>query len=378
MSSDHCPRAAQRTANRAAPLILIAAVLAMAFAQLAARPAAAAARLPAAPHPQVQVLFGVVAVTEDVEITIRTQKFPVRTNFSVWMQRPAARSETAADAAVDKGELVGEFFSEQGGTLELTFPIPESLRGALILTLRVESKDGYLGSGWFINENRAYRPADGSLKPSLSFSDARRNLSVLVQARNLPPETRFTVRAGPHYTFYRDYSTLPPVTSAADGTLSFSLALPESARDAEAVMVRLDGGGLSLVGSYQNAPGGGTVSPGSLVKFEWCKLVQTLPVAALAPGEEFNAVWTVQNTSNIDWVDSEPDYVIRYAGGERMHKYADSQVIGWTVERGAVFDVAVDMIAPSDFAGWHATTWAIAKGSQELCRFKISVFVKDQ
>lgn len=339
--------------------LLIAAVLAL----LHASPAAAA------PAPQVRVAFGVVAVKEDQSITIRTVDFPRRTHFSVLMDRPGKLAEDGLEA--------GTFFSEGGGMLELTFDIPEDLRGALILAVRVESKDGYLGTSWFVNENRAYRPSDPNLKPALTFIEAQKNRSVRVQGANFPPDTRFSVRAGPHASFYRDYAYVESVQTDASGALDFVLALPKKSADAEAVMVRLDGAGVSAVGSYRNADGGGTVSQSSLVKFEWCKVLSVLPVAALAPGEEFDAVWTVQNTSNIAWEDSEPDYVYRFAGGERMHKYADANVIAWTIPRAAVFDVAVDMVAPKDFAGWHTTTWALAKGNQEMCRMKISVFVKD-
>ena len=355
--------------RRAAAWIQAAITAALAAALITAAlltPAPAAA----APRPAVTVVFSVVEVKEDVSFTLRTRDFPRRTNFTVLIDRPGKQAEGGLEA--------GTFFSEGGGELELTYEIPESLRGALILAVRVESADGYLGTGWFINENRLYQSKDPAHKPVLTFSGAQKNASVKVAGQNFPPDTRFMVRAGPHHTFYRDYTFVESVTSAADGTLAFTLALPEKAADAEAVMVRLDGGGTHAYGSYQNSDGGGSVSEQSLYQFEWCKVVMTRPVAALAPGEEFDAVWTVQNTSNIAWADSEPDYVYRYAGGERMHKYEDAHVFQWTVPRAAVFDVAVDMIAPSDFAGWHSTTWAIAKGNQEMCRLKISVFVKDE
>jgi len=345
--------------NRALLAGLIIALLALACPQPAA----------AAPHHEVILTFEVVGVKEDESVTIRTKDFPVRTNFNVLMDKVGKQARGGKEA--------GEFNTGNGGVIELTFPIPEVLRGELILAIRFESKDGYSAANWFINENMAYKSLDKKIKPELSFSAVKKNQSAVVEGKNFPPGFNFSVRVGPYYTFYRDYIFVDSVKSNTDGTLKFELPLPPTAKDADYIMVRVDGGGLLAFNNFQNIDGGASVPPARLYKFEWCKVVATLPVAELAPGEEFDAVWTVQNTSNIDWEDSEPDYMYRFIGGEEMHKYEERYVFGWTVDNGAVFDIALDMIAPSDYAGWHSTIWAITQGDKEMCRLKISVFVKD-
>lgn len=338
---------------------LIVALLALACPQPAA----------SAPAHQVTLAFEIVAVKPNESITIRTKDFPVRTNFNVLMDRAGKQARG--------GKSAGSFNSGGGGGLELTFAIPQGLHGELILAVRVESSDGYQASGWFINRYMAYKPLNGGAKPELSFSSVKKNTSVTVEGKNFPPNFSFAVRVGPYYTFYRDYANVGSVQSSADGTIKLNVTLPEKTKDTDYVMVRLDGAGVQAVNNFQNIDGGAPASPAKLYRFEWCRVVMTRPVGELAPGEEFDAVWTVQNTSNIDWEDSEPDYAYRFAGGEKMHKYEDRYIFPATVKNGAVFDIAVDMIAPSDFPGWHSTSWAISQGEKELCRLNISVFVKD-
>lgn len=322
----------------------------------------------AAPRGAVLLAFDVVGVKKGESVTIRTRDFPLRTQFNVLID---VVGKQAAG-----GQPAGEFFSDKGGVIEQTFAIPEALRGELILAIRVESKDGYLATNWFINQDMAYKPKDKNIKPEIAFGQVKKNQTVTVQGKNFPPGYTFSVRAGPYYTFYRDYVFADSVKSNADGTLSFSLALPAKAKDSDYIMVRLDGAGVMAYNNFQNVDGGSAVPASKLYKFQWCQVVATRPVGELAPGEEFDAVWTIQNTSNLEWAQGTVDY--KWAGGEEMQKYAKRFDLDWTVPRAAVFDIAVDLVAPDNFAGWHTTTWALMFNETEMCRMKISAFVKDR
>lgn len=325
------------------------------------RPAAAA------PIQQVVLAFDIVGVKEDESVVIRTKDFPVRTSFTILI-------DIVGKQAVG-GKQVGSFNSEKGGVIEQTVAIPESLRGELILAIRVESKDGYYAASWFINEDIAYKPLNAAVKPELSFSEVKKNQTVTVTGKNFPPEFSFSVRAGPFHTFYRDYTFLDRVRSEADGSVKFTLAIPTSAKDADYIMVRLDGAGMAVFNNFQNVDGGATVAANKLYKFQWCQVVSTVPVGELSPHEEFDAVWTVQNTANAEWELGTVDY--KFIGGEELYKYESAYDIAWKVGKAEVFDIAVDMIAPDTFAGWHSTTWALVRAGEEMCRLKISVFVKD-
>jgi len=59
-----------------------------------------------------------------------------------------------------------------------------------------------------------------------------------------------------------------------------------------------------------------------------------------------------------------------------MHKRDDKVFLRETVVRGAIYDFAVDMLAP-ETPGWHTTTWALVNRFDEtICTFSVNVFVK--
>ena len=329
------------------------------------RPVSAARN--AAHSAEVMLTFDVVEVKADESVTIRTRNFPVRTAFTVLMDVVGKQAKN--------GKPAGEFNSEKGGEMEFTYPIPDALKGKRILAIRVESKDGYLATNWFINEDLAYRSKDGKQKPELTFSSVKKNTSARVEGKNFPPNKTFSVRVGPFHTFYRDYQSLQSVKSDSSGNIRFDLDFTRVKKDAEAIMVRLDGAGVTASNNFLNTDGGRAVTAGELYKFQWCQVVAIRPVGELGKREEFDAVFTVQNTSNLEWKVGTVDF--KFIGGEELHKYESIYDIDRTVPKGAVFDLAVDMVAPDDFAGWHSTTWALVRAGEEMCRMKISVFVKD-
>lgn len=350
------------------------AVLIIALAASAVLPQSAAAmptEQPARmPNQAVTLTFSVVGVKAGESITIRTTDFPIRTQFTI-------RMDVVGKQALN-GLIVTEFNSGLGGVIETTLPIPESLRDELILAVRVESKDGYLATGWFINEDMAYKPLVSSgIKPQISFSNVKKNTTVTVEGKNLSPNAEFFVRVGPYYTFYRDYVYATSVTTDSSGSLKFDLPLAsKSLQDADYILVRVDGGGIYTYNNFQNVDGGVSVPDAKLYKFEWCKVLYAQAVPALAPKEQFDAVWTIQNTSNQKWPVGHVAY--KFIGGESLYKYKDFYSLGRDIANGEVFDVAVDMIAPSD-PGWHNTKWSIydARNSKVMCVLSMSVFVKE-
>ncbi len=321
---------------------------------------------PAAPAHEVILAFDVIAVKGDESVTIRTKNFPVRTKFQVLMGR--------AEVKPFEGEVVeAEWNSTTGGKQEITLSIPEALKGRRILAVRLVSKDGYRADNWFFNRDQA-APADQAIKPELAFTQVEKNTSVTVTGKNLMPNAAFRVRVGPYSTFYRDYATLPSVTSAADGTISFQITLPEKAKDAENIMVRLDSGANYVYNVFQNVDGGGVVAQKDLVKVVPCQVVMTNPIPAKRPGEEFDVIWTVQNSSPWNWKVNTVD--VKFTGGTAMHKYEDIFDINWEVWRGSVFRITIDMIAPEQ-PGWYTTQWSIVQNNNTLCNLNVWIAVTD-
>jgi hypothetical protein len=321
----------------------------------------------AAPARAITVNFDILSVKEDDSVTIRTRDFPVRTKFVVLMGRATSKAADGVEAAT--------FDSGKGGVVEATFPIPDAVKGTRIIGIRIESVDGYAAYNWFFNRTQTSLIPDEKIVPSLAFSGVKKNQTVTVEATNLPPQTLFRVRVGPHYTFYRDYVSAATVTSDETGTARFTVALGANVKDAEFISVRLDGGGRYVFSTYSNADGGAFVPPGQLIRIVPCTLLAINPIPALEPRADFDAVWTVQNTGLEDW-DSRRN-LWKYLSGAEMHKREDKIFLPYTVQRGWTVDFAVDMLAP-ETPGWHTTTWGLVnRDNKVICKMSISVFVQE-
>jgi hypothetical protein len=329
----------------------------------------------AAPLRAITVNFVVLSVKVDESVTIRTADFPVRTNFTVIMGK-------ATNKAVG-GEVSTEFNSGAGGKQIFTFPIPEKIKGTGIIGIRIESKDGYQAYAWFFNQTQTLIVPDANLKPELTFSDVTQNTTVTVEATNLPPLTLFRVRVGPHYTFYQNYLSVADVTTDEKGIARFTVKLEKNVKDAEFIGVRLDGASKYVYAAFSNKNGGTVVPPAQLIKIVPCTLLYINPIPDLGPREDFDVVWTMQNTELVDW--DMGRYLFKYRGGEAMHKddekvhlNGDKVFLKYTVQRGWTYDLAVDMLAP-ETPGWHSTTWALVNRFDEtICTFKVFVHVKQR
>lgn len=322
----------------------------------------------AASERAITVKFEIASVKIDESVTIRTVDFPVRTKFTVVMGK-------ATNRAVD-AEYSTEFTSGNGGEQEFTLPIPEKLKGIRILGIRIESKDGYAGYNWFFNRTQNALIPDASLKPDMSFLDVMKNTSVGVEATNLPPNTLFRVRVGPHNTFYQNYVSVNMVTTDSTGSVKFNIDLGANVKDVDYITVRMDGGSKSLFSTFKNVDGGKEATANELVKIVPCTLLYINPIPSLAPREHFDVVWTIQNTGLEDW--DQRRFLFKFRGGEEMHKYPEGKVfLNYTIQRGWTFDLAVDMIAP-ETPGWHSTTWALVNRFDEtICTFKVNIAVHE-
>jgi hypothetical protein len=320
----------------------------------------------AAPLHAITVNFVVVSVKVDESVTIRTTDFPVRTNFTVIMGK-------ATSKAVG-GEVSTDFNSGAGGKQVFTFPIPEKIKGTGIIGIRIESKDGYQAYSWFFNRTQTLIAPDSGLKPELTFSEVKKNTTVTVEATNLPPDTEFRVRVGPHSTFYQNYVSVENVTTDNKGIARFTVTLDKNIKDAEFIGVRLDGASKYVYAAFSNKDGGAAVPPAQLVKIVPCTLLYINPIPALGPREDFDVVWTMQNTGIEDW--NSRRFLFKYRGGDKMHKRDDKIFLNYTVQRGWTYELAVDMLAP-ETPGWHSTTWALVNRFDEtICNFKVNVYVK--
>ena len=103
-----------------------------------------------------------------------------------------------------------------------------------------------------------------------------------------------------------------------------------------------------------------------------CTVTLTGPTTIIPVGTDFDAVWTVKNTSGEDWSSNSVDY--KFISGTEMHKKAVYD-LAQTIKNGESGQIIVDMIAPAT-PGPYSAEWAIVAGSTTLCFLSVAVSVK--
>jgi hypothetical protein len=92
-----------------------------------------------------------------------------------------------------------------------------------------------------------------------------------------------------------------------------------------------------------------------------------------APGSDFDARWTIQNTGSSTWSKGTVDY--RYSSGTKMQKSQDVYDFNSDVAGSASITLIVDMIAPTK-AGVYQANWVVTQGGTVLCSLPVVVTVQ--
>ncbi len=105
--------------------------------------------------------FYIVSVAVNTSVTIESYNFPANDEFIVWMG--------PLDTAEGESVQVTQQSSGDGGSFTATYNIPNSLKGAYRIAVRLESpSSGYYAYNWFYNDDDAGRAGGpkGSNTPS--------------------------------------------------------------------------------------------------------------------------------------------------------------------------------------------------------------------
>jgi len=103
-----------------------------------------------------------------------------------------------------------------------------------------------------------------------------------------------------------------------------------------------------------------------------CMVTVVDPINSVKVRSNFNAVWTVKNTSGKDWSSDSVDY--SFVSGTNMQK-KDLYDLTTTIKDGESGKIIVNMLAPND-PGVYNTNWALVAGGGTLCSMTINVTVK--
>ncbi len=333
------------------------------------------ASLPQAVFAAAAPYIDILSIKADERVTIRTHNFPANVNYTVRMDR-------SGNQAIN-GIVVGEINSGSGGSFDIIFRMPAELKGAKTISIRFESSANGAYFNWFNNKDMAAAgngvPVTGSSeKPYIKIVGVRQNELVTVETGNFPANVNFRVRVGPFDSFFKNYVVVDTINSGSGGAFRFTVKLPDVVQDVDMVTIRLDGSqGSYAFNAFHNTDSGTTdvvVVPTPLPSAT-CEVVSVRPARtpSLPMHYDFDAVWTIKNTSSKTWDSSSVDYV--YVSGAKSYKWNSAYDLPQTVKPGETVKIVVDMLAPGQ-AGQYTSNWAVVSGSTTLCKLPITFTVR--
>jgi hypothetical protein len=205
---------------------------------------------PAQPVPVSEVSgtpgFSIVSTETDGTVTIKTSNFPVDESFTV---RMGAFGKKAVG-----GVVVGTTESGKGGEIEVTYTIPDELKGTNPIAIRMDSDNGFFAYNWFFNTTSAPAAPDTtetpdpdtadtppqSAAPSFTIVSVVKNTSVTIKTSDLPAGQIFTARMGAFGTKAIDGFDVGTAESGEGGETELTFEIPAELADSRMIAIRLD------------------------------------------------------------------------------------------------------------------------------------------
>jgi hypothetical protein len=193
--------------------------------------------------------FSIQSVVAGQSVTVLTRNFPANRTFTVRMGAIGTRAIG--------GTVVGTLESGTGGALTATFNIPEGLRSARQVAIRMDSSTGgYFAYNWFYNSTAgesgtpAPTPAPGTPVPSptpgytgiptFSIQSVVQGSSVTIRTNNLPANQTFTARMDVRGNRAIGGTIVGTLESGTGGTLTATFNIPNNLRNTRQIAIRLD------------------------------------------------------------------------------------------------------------------------------------------
>jgi hypothetical protein len=236
--------------------------------------------------------FSIVSVDVDQSVTIKTSNFPADRTFT-------ARMGIIGTRAIG-GTIVGKLESEDGGTLTATFNIPDGLKGAYQIAIRLDSTTGgYYAYNWFYNATPTATstpvptPTPGTPVPTpytgiptFSLQSVIEGESVTVLTDNFPANRTFTVRMDVRGNRAIGGTVVGTLESEEGGALTATFDIPDSLASTPQIAIRMDSttGGFYAYNWFYNttAPVSETPAPNPIPGYTG---IPTFSIASVVGGE---------------------------------------------------------------------------------------------
>lgn len=229
--------------------------------------------------------FTVDDVVTDTSVTITTADFPPHQEFLVTMGPNGTQG-------ID-GTVVGSINSGVGGSFTASFPIPDSLKGAERIAMRLESPQGFFAYNWFYN-NLAKPRND---VPSFIIESVIPNEAVTIHTFNFPAGRSFLVMMGHMGTDAVDGIPVGTIDTGAGGELLASFDIPEPLQGLERIAIRAESGPYFAYNWFGNEAPEETVVPDMRI----CEVVRDQSITIVTrntfpPNREFAVLMNFMGT----------------------------------------------------------------------------------
>ncbi len=186
--------------------------------------------------------FVISDVVKDSTVTIQTTNFPANRTFTV-------RMGDFGTLGIG-GVVVGTTFSGTGGSFAATYTIPDSLKGAARIAIRMDSSTGGFSSwNWFWNNASSFGTGGPVFTgiPTFTIENVATDSTVTIKTNNFPANRTFTVRMGLFGTLGVGGTVVATTDSGAGGVFTISYTIPDSLKGQGRIAIRMDSttGGFS-------------------------------------------------------------------------------------------------------------------------------------
>lgn len=205
--------------------------------------------------------FSIVSVVEDSQVTIKTYNFPKDVDFKVTMGKYGTMGIG--------GILITTTDSGEGGSLALTYDIPEALQGLDRIAIRLEATGGgYYAYNWFWNndsdgeETPVVTPGYTGI-PTFSIVSVVEDEEVTIKTNNFPKDVDFKVTMGLYGTKGVGGILVTTTDSGDGGAMEFTYDIPEDLKGLDRIAIRLEAtsGGYYAYNWFWNNDSDGTLTP---------------------------------------------------------------------------------------------------------------------
>lgn len=205
--------------------------------------------------------FSIVSVVEDSTVTIKTLNFPKDIDFKVTMGKYGTKGIG--------GTMVTTTDSGDGGSLTLTYDIPEGLKGLDRIAIRLEATSGgYYAYNWFWNSESddeapvVVAPGYSGI-PTFSIVSVEEDEKVSIKTKNFPKDVDFKVTMGKYGTKGVGGTLVTTTNSGDGGVLDLTYDIPDGLAGEGRIAIRLEAtsGGYFAYNWFWNNDSDGTLTP---------------------------------------------------------------------------------------------------------------------